>query len=103
MHVGSRASWWSHRSVPRINDLFTLTFFIQIHTHSFNKRLLRVYYVLGAGDIASGDRRYPCPCGACFLVGTVLVLLQNNASSTVVPLITDDRKKGDAAWAEYKE
>ena len=74
---------------------------------SLNKHLLRVYYepdtVPGAGDTAMGDRKYPCPCGAYFLVGTVLALLQNCASFAVVPLITDDRKKGDSAWAEYKE
>ena len=96
-----------YRSVPRINDLFPLLFLLQIHTHSFNIHLLRVYYepdtVPGAGDTAMGDRKYPCPCGVYFLVGTVLALLQNCASSAVVPLITDDRKKGDSAWAEYKE
>ena len=56
----------SHRSVPRINDLFPPSFLIQIHTHSLNKHLLRVYYepdtVPGAGDTAMGDRKYPCPC-----------------------------------------
>lgn len=74
--------------------------FIFIHLINI---LLRVYYVLGAGDTAAGDGKYPCPRGAYFLAGTVLALLQNNTSSAVVPLITDDRKKGDSAWAEYKE
>lgn len=45
--------------------------------------------VLGAGDTVVGDRKYPCLRGASFLVGTVLAWLQSNASSAVVPLITD--------------
>lgn len=50
-------------SVSRINDLVPLSFLTQIHTHSFNKHLLRVYYepdtALGAGDTAVGDRSIP--------------------------------------------
>lgn len=83
-------------SISRINDLVPLWFLTQIHTHSFNKHLLRVYEpdtALGLGDTAVGDRSI-LPLWSLFPGGDCAGPAPKLCFSAVVPLITDDRKRG---------